>query len=84
MTERCERLKMTNDCLDAQAPAGPHLNEYQVAAHLQMSVQWVRKNRYAGKGPLYRKFGNRVRYHIDDLLAYEAQSVRSSTSQSDG
>jgi len=39
--------------------------------------------RVQGRGPIYRKHGRYVRYHIEDLVDYSAANKRSSTSDAD-
>lgn len=62
----------------AEEPA--YLDERQVAARLNMSVKWLQKMRLTGGGPLWSKFGDRVRYSISKLEEFERQAERSSTS----
>lgn len=56
--------------------------EVQVAERLNMSVKWLQKMRLAGGGIPYHKFGTKVRYGVADVLEFERESVRNSTSQS--
>lgn len=57
-----------------------HLDERSLAARLGVSVKWLQKMRYTGGGIPYRKFGRAVRYPLSAVIAYEAQSLRLSTS----
>jgi len=57
------------------------LNERQLAARRGQSVQKIRKDRATGKGCPWRRFGRSVRYALSDILAEEAGSKYSSTSQ---
>lgn len=52
----------------------------QAAAWLQLSVRTLEKWRSQGVGPRFHRFGNRIRYHIDDLAAWTEQTVHVSTS----
>ena len=70
--------------LDPGSPAVPpgkaYFDECELAERLNMSVKWVRKMRDIGGGVPFHKFGSRVRYSITDILEFEANSRRSSTS----
>ncbi len=55
--------------------------EKQVAEYLNMSIKWLQKLRLTGGGIPYRKFGNKVRYGIADVLKFERASTRDNTSQ---
>lgn len=55
-------------------------NESEVATHLGMSVQWLRKMRDSGSGIPHQKFGASVRYQITDVEAYVKASTFDSTS----
>ena len=48
-----------------------YFTETEVAERLGMSVEWLRKNRRNRTEITFSKFSNRVRYHIDDIEAYE-------------
>lgn len=50
------------------------------AAILGLSPRTLEKFRTHGGGPAYRKFGGRVLYALEDLDAWAAQAVRTSTS----
>ncbi|MCK6556088.1 helix-turn-helix domain-containing protein [Candidatus Binatia bacterium] len=56
------------------------LNETDAARRLALSVATLRRWRWAGRGPAFRKLGAAVRYAAADLDAYVAASVRTSTS----
>jgi hypothetical protein len=52
-----------------------------VAAHvLGLSVKTLRRWRWAGKGPAFRKIGRAVRYSASDLEAFISSARRTSTS----
>jgi hypothetical protein len=57
------------------------LNELDAAALLGLSPRSLRKWRWAGKGPRFRKLGRRVLYELRDLEAFIEAGVRESTSQ---
>lgn len=42
----------------------------------------LEKWRVYGKGPRFCKISNRVRYHINDIVAYEDKQFRNHTSES--
>ncbi len=50
------------------------------AAILGLSPRTLEKFRVHGGGPAYRKFGGRVLYALEDLDAWAALAVRTSTS----
>ena len=56
------------------------VTERDAAERLSLAVSTLRRWRWAGRGPAYRKLGAAVRYHVDDLAAYLDASVRTSTS----
>jgi len=57
------------------------LNEREAARRLGLRVATLRRWRWAGKGPPFRKIGAAVRYHPLDLLAFIDAGTRRSTSQ---
>ena len=62
---------------------GPLLREQEAADILNFKVTTLRRWRWAGKGPTFRKIGGAVRYSIDDLKTFIDSSARSSTSETD-
>ena len=58
-----------------------HLTPKQVAARLQLSVNTLANLRCTGNGPPYMKLGNRVRYPIRELEAWESERLRQNTAQ---
>lgn len=57
------------------------LNEQEACEYIGMSVHWMRRMRWAGGGPEFRKIGKAaVRYHIDALNKYLEDTKRKSTS----
>ena len=60
------------------------LDETRAARILGLSVKTLRRWRWAGKGPSYRKLGRAVRYAPDDIEAYVAAARRTSTSDNGG
>ena len=45
------------------------LDEYEMAAFIDKSVQWLRNRRIYGKSLPFRKIGNYVRYRLGDITA---------------
>jgi Helix-turn-helix domain len=64
----------------AKVPEPPFLNTAEAAAWLRLTKNTLEKMRVQGTGPLYRKHGRYVRYHIEDLVDYSQASKRRSTS----
>jgi hypothetical protein len=58
----------------------PFLNTKEAGAWLGLTKNTLEKMRVQGTGPLYRKHGRYVRYHIEDLVDYSNASKRRSTS----
>jgi predicted site-specific integrase-resolvase len=57
------------------------VNETEAARILGLSVKTLRRWRWVGRGPAYRKIGSAVRYHPDeDLAAFVEAARRTSTS----
>jgi hypothetical protein len=52
----------------------------EAAAFLRISAVTLGRWRIEGRGPPFRKFGRRVVYARDDLLAWAREQSRSSTS----
>ena len=56
------------------------LDETRAARILDLSVKTLRRWRWAGKGPTFRKIGRAVRYAPSDLEAFISSALRTSTS----
>jgi hypothetical protein len=56
-----------------------HLNQTQLARRWSISPRTLERWRWLGQGPPYLKIGGRVLYRVNDIEAYEAQQVRTST-----
>ena len=54
----------------------PFLTIKQVAFHLGLSRDTLRRMRRAGLGPKCRMHGHAWRYHIDDIEAWSAAQAR--------
>ena len=57
-----------------------HLTERQAASHLNLKTKTLQAWRVRGDGPKYLKLGKAVRYRLSDLLAFENERTRTSTS----
>lgn len=68
---------------DSKEPDGPFLNTKEAAAWLRLTKNTLEKMRVQGRGPVYRKHGRYVRYHIEDLVDYSKANKRRSTSDVD-
>jgi len=58
-----------------------HLNQRQLADRWDVSEATMERWRTAGIGPIFLKMQGRVLYRIEDVEAYEAISLRKSTSE---
>jgi hypothetical protein len=68
---------------EKKAPDPPFLNTTEAAAWLRLTKNTLEKMRVQGTGPVYRKHGRYVRYHIEDLIEYSKANTRRSTSDAD-
>ena len=67
------------------APLPPRYLRTKEAAHfLSLSARTLEKHRTYGTGPAYRKLGGRVVYAVDELEAWAARGVVTSTSDPRG
>jgi hypothetical protein len=57
-----------------------HLTETDLANRWALSPSTLARWRYQGLGPVFLKIHGRVAYRLSDIEAYEAKSLRSSTS----
>ena len=73
-----EEETMANN--DANWPTQGLLTEIDVAQILNLKVSTLRRWRWAGKGPHFRKLGGAVRYDPADIEAFCEASRRTSTS----
>jgi len=58
-----------------------HLNQRQLADRWDVSEASLERWRSAGIGPVFMKLQGRVLYRQEDVEAYEAESLRKSTSE---
>ena len=62
-------------------PGKAFFTEQELAERLGVSRKWLQKTRYKGVGGVpHRKIGSRVRYYVSDILEFEANALRASTS----
>ena len=57
-----------------------YLNSVEAGRYLGLSHRTLRRYRVTGEGPLYYRFGGRVRYRRDDLDSWAAKRQEASTS----
>ncbi len=65
----------------ANVPKNPFLTTRKAAEFLGLRPNTLEKLRVYGGGPIYRKHAHRVRYHLDDLMAWSDARKRNSTSE---
>ena len=58
----------------------PFLTTREAARFLKLKPNTLEKMRVYGGGPIYRKHGRHVRYHIDDLTAWSDMRKKDMTS----
>ncbi|ARK50058.1 helix-turn-helix domain-containing protein [Burkholderia pseudomallei] len=58
-----------------------HLNQRQLADRWDVSEATLERWRSEGIGPVFLKLQGRVLYRLEDVEAYEAESLRKSTSE---
>ena len=56
-----------------------YLNTHQAAVWLSLSAKTLARYRVAGTGPVFHRFGGRVRYLREDLKAWAVSRRRAST-----
>lgn len=57
-------------------PVGRYLDQGALAQRWNLSARTLEKWRTRGTGPAYIKIGGRIRYLLDDILAYEDERRR--------
>jgi hypothetical protein len=62
----------------AEAPIR-HVGQLEVAERWSVSPRTLERWRWTGQGPRFLKIGGRVVYRIEDIEAYEAEQLRTST-----
>lgn len=58
-----------------------HLNQGQLADRWDMSEATLERWRTMGIGPVFLKLQGRVLYRLEDVEAFESESLRKSTSE---
>ena len=58
-----------------------HLNQRQLAERWDLSEGTLERWRCEGIGPVFLKLKGQVRYRIEDVKAFEAESLRKRTSE---
>jgi predicted site-specific integrase-resolvase len=58
-----------------------HFNQRQLAERWNVSEASLERWRSAGIGPVYLKLQGRVLYRVEDIEAYEADCLRTSTTE---
>ncbi len=58
-----------------------HLNQRQLADRWDLSEAKLERWRSEGIGPVFLKLQGQVRYRIEDIEAFEVDSLRKSTSE---
>ena len=56
-----------------------HIDQDEVAERWSVSPRTLERWRWIGTGPRFLKVGGRVVYRIEDIEAYEAEQLRTST-----
>ena len=68
-----------------ESPMGiKHLNQSELADRWNISERTLERWRWLGEEPAYLKIGGRVVYRLEDIEAYEAENLRTSTSAAAG
>ncbi len=68
---------------DAAPSDSPYLTPGEAAGVLKLAKGTLANMRLNGTGPRFRKHGRLVRYDIEDLKAWSASRMRTSTSEDD-
>jgi excisionase family DNA binding protein len=68
---------------DQARKESPFLTTTEAGTYVGLSRRTLEKMRTAGNGPIYRKHGRYVRYHIADLDAWSTSRRKHSTSEED-
>jgi hypothetical protein len=62
----------------------PNLDQRQLASRWLISPRTLEQWRWQGKGPKYLKIGAKVVYRLEDVEAFESESLRLNTTASVG
>ena len=61
-----------------------HLTQRDLARRWSMSPRTLERWRWTRDGPLFLKLNGRVAYRLEDIEAFEAERLRTSTSRTGG
>ena len=75
-----ERKDSDNARAEQARNESPFLSTTQAGSYVGLSRRTLEKMRTTGNGPVYRKHGRYVRYHIADLDAWSTARRKNSTS----
>lgn len=56
-----------------------HISQNQLAERWQLSEATLERWRIEGTGPIFLKLRGQVRYRLEDIRSFEADSLRAST-----
>ncbi len=56
-----------------------HFHQVELARRWKLSPRTLERWRWTGEGPRFIKLGGRVVYRLEDVEAFEAENLRSST-----
>lgn len=59
-----------------------HFHQVELARRWKLSPRTLERWRWTGEGPKFVKLGGRVVYRMEDVEAFEADNVRTSTAGS--
>ena len=71
-------INKTDDTLNISVN---YISTRQLAKHWNLSKSTLGRWRIIGIGPVFLKLGNRIRYRLEDVKAYEKNILRKSTSE---
>jgi hypothetical protein len=77
----CSCIESGDEEMNALSKPPRFMDNQAAAKYLNLSPRTLEKFRVYGGGPVYRKFGRRVLYAIEDLEAYAKSQSRTSTSE---
>lgn len=63
-------------CASSASSSSRYLTEQEVADRLGLSVQFLRRRRERREAPRYAKFGQRVRYPVSEVEAFEEAALQ--------
>lgn len=66
----------SNNDANAQGKAVRLFHQTDLSRRWNISPRTLERWRWLGSGPRYLKLGGRIRYRIEDILAYEAEHMR--------